>query len=277
MIRTIYIIAQKEIQDGLRNRWVLATSLLLAALSLSLAFLGSSPVGEVDASRLSITIVSLSNLSIFLGPLIALMLSYDAIVGDIERGTMLLVLTYPVSRWELILGKFMGHLSLIALSIIIGYGIAGLAIGLTEGAITFEEWKAYLALILSSIMLGGAFIAIGYLISVLVTERATAAGIAVGVWLLFVLLYDMALLGIIVADQGKTIDAGLFNFLLMSNPADAFRIFNLTGFDQSANLAGMAAVAGNAMMPLYIPLLALLFWTISPLLIAGSLFSKKEI
>ena len=42
-------------------------------------------------------------------PLIALLLSYDAIVGEVERGTMMLLLTYPVARWQVVLGKFLGH------------------------------------------------------------------------------------------------------------------------------------------------------------------------
>ena len=276
-MKAISIIAAKELRDGLRNRWILATSLLLAALALSLAFLGSAPVGQIGASRLSITIVSLASLTIFLGPLIALMLSYDAIVGDVERGTLQLVLTYPVSHWELIFGKFVGHFTLIGIAITIGYGIAGLAIFATGEIINNNEWVAYIALIATSILLGAAFIAIGYLISVLVSETATAAGIAVGVWLLFVLLYDMALLGVIVADQGENMRAGTFNLLLMANPTDAFRIFNLTGFDTSSSLAGMAAVAGKAVLPTYVALIALVFWIVAPLGLAGAIFSRREI
>ena len=47
-------------------------------------------------------------------------------------------------------------------------------------------------MMLSSVMLGAVFVGIGYLISVLVRERGTAGGVAIGVWLLFVLIYDMA-------------------------------------------------------------------------------------
>ena len=43
----------------------------------------------------------------------------------------------------------------------------------------------------SSVLLGAAFVALGILVSTLVRDRGTAAGIAVGVWLLLVLLYDM--------------------------------------------------------------------------------------
>ena len=84
-MRAIAIIAAKEIRDGLRNRWVLATTLLMAALALTLTLLGSAPTGTVGASHLSVTVVSLSSLTIFLVPLIALLISHDAIAGEIER------------------------------------------------------------------------------------------------------------------------------------------------------------------------------------------------
>ena len=64
------IIAGKEIRDGLRNRWVLGATLLMAALALTLSFLGSAPTGTVGAGPLEVTVVSLSSLTIFLVPLI---------------------------------------------------------------------------------------------------------------------------------------------------------------------------------------------------------------
>ncbi len=53
-MRSILIVARKEIQEGLRNRWVLATTLLLAALALTLTFLGSAPTGNVGADALDV-------------------------------------------------------------------------------------------------------------------------------------------------------------------------------------------------------------------------------
>ena len=58
-MNSIWIIAQREILVGVRNRWVLATTLLLAALALSLTVLGSAPTGRVGASALDVVIVSL--------------------------------------------------------------------------------------------------------------------------------------------------------------------------------------------------------------------------
>ena len=197
----IWIITGKEVRDSLRNRWVLAATLLLAALALSLGFLGSSPTGSVKADPLTITVVSLSSLSIFLIPLIAMLLAYDAVIGEIERGTMALLLSYPVSRWQVLVGKFIGHLIILTLATTAGYGLAGIALQLAHGGLDIAAWKPFALLIVASVLLGAAFLAMGYLISAKVKERGTAAGIAIGVWLFFVVIFDMALLGILVADS----------------------------------------------------------------------------
>src|SRR5690606_17764171 len=81
-------IALHELRIGLRNRWVAATTVVLAALALSLALLGSAPTGIVKTDPVAVVVVSLSSLTILLVPLIALMLSFDAIVGEHERGTL---------------------------------------------------------------------------------------------------------------------------------------------------------------------------------------------
>lgn len=276
-MRNILIVARKEIQEGLRNRWVLATTLLLAGLALSLTFLGSAPTGTVGVRALDVVIVSLSSLTIFLLPLIALLISHDAIVGEMERGTMLLLLSYPVARWQVLLGKFVGHLSILAFATLLGYGAAAGALAVMGETIDAESWRAFASMIGSSILLGAAFIAVGYLVSALVRERGTAAGIAIGIWLVFVLIYDMALLGLLVVDQGQTLSGGLLNALLLLNPADAYRLFNLTGSSNISAFSGMAGVAQNASLSPFTLLAALAAWALVPLGLAALAFSRREL
>ena len=273
----VLAIAGREVRHGMRNRWVVATTALLAALALALAFLGSAPTGTVGVGRLSVTIVSLSSLTIFLVPLIALMVSYDAVVGEMERGTMLLVLTYPVRRWQVLAGKFLGHTAILAFATVVGYGLAGVVVGLTDDGGGSESWRAFAAMVASSVMLGAAFVAIGYMVSVSVRERGTAAGLAVAVWLGFVLLYDMVLLGVLVMDHGQTIRAAWFNVLLLFNPADAYRVFNLTGFAEVGRFSGMAAISGNAAMAPGVLLGVMVAWIAVPLALAGLIFQRREL
>ena len=112
---SILVVAGKEFRDGLRNKWVAGATLLLAALAFALTFLGSTPTGLLDVKPLAVTVVSISSLTIFLIPLIALLIGYDAIVGEAERGSLLLLLTYPVSRFEILFGKFLGHAAILAI------------------------------------------------------------------------------------------------------------------------------------------------------------------
>jgi Cu-processing system permease protein len=276
-MRNILLIAAKEIQESLRNWWVLSTTLLLAALALTLTFLGSAPTGSVGVRALDVVIVSLSSLTIFILPLIALLISHDAIVGEIERGTMLLLLSYPVGRWQVLLGKFAGHLAILAFAIVLGYGAAALALVTTGATIDTESWAAFGKMIGSSILLGATFIALGYLISSLVPVRGTAAGIAVGIWLLLVLIYDMALLGLLVVDQGRFISAGILNALLLLNPTDVYRMFNLAGSANVSVFSGMAGLADTMILNQGILIVALIAWATVPLTLAAFVFSRREL
>src|SRR5690606_26864552 len=164
-------LAAQEIRVGLRNRWVVATTLLLAALSLSLVLLGSAPTGVVKADPLAVVVVSLASLTIFLVPLIALLLSFDAIVGEQERGTLMLLLSYPVARWEVVVGKALGQSVILGVATLLGYGVAAgaLSMGSEIGA---PAWGAFAAMVLTSTMLGAAFVSMGVLASTIVRERA---------------------------------------------------------------------------------------------------------
>jgi len=275
-MRVLLILAGRELRDGLRNRWVAAAILLLATLALSLAFLGSAPVGAVKAAAFEVTIASLASLTVYLLPLIALMLAYDAFVGEAERGTLLLLLAYPVARWQVVLGKFLGHMAILALAILFGYGVVLLGVSLA-GESSPGDWRGFAAMMASSLLLGAAFLGLGYLPSALVRERATAAGMAIVLWLLFVVLYDLALLGLLIADEGQVIGQGLISALLLANPTDAYRIFNLSGSDSVSLVSGMAGMATETGFGPWLPFLVMLAWVVLPLAAAVLVFRRKEI
>jgi Cu-processing system permease protein len=272
MLHTIPILASKEIRDGLRNRWVAATILLLGTLALILSFLGSAPTGELKVAALEVSVVSLTSLSMYLIPLIAMMLSFDALVGEFEHGTMLLLLTYPVERWQIIAGKFLGHTAILLVAILVGYGTTlGVLIYVNDGDTT--GWQAYATMMASSLLLGCVFLAIGYLVSSMARERAVAIGAAVATWLVLVVFYDLALLSALILDEGKYISEGLFSALMLANPADAYRLLNFTGFEQIGKLVGTSGVETG----LVAPLVSLGVWVVVPFLLTVARFHRREL
>lgn len=269
-------IAVHEVRIGMRNRWVVATTLVLAALALSLTLLGSAPTGTVKADPLAVMVVSLASLTILLVPLIALMLSFDAIVGEHERGTLALLLSYPVARWQVVVGKVLGQTAMLGIATMIGFGTAAVALWFDRG-VAQPAWGAFGLLVGTSIVLGASFVSLGCLASSVVRERATAAGIAVGVWLFFVLLYDTALLGVLVADQGRIVGRRTLDVLLLLNPADVYRLFNMTASETVSVYSGMAGPGDATTLQPAVLLSALVAWVVAPLLLAIAAFRRRPV
>ncbi|MWJ28953.1 ABC transporter permease subunit [Halomonas sp. ZH2S] len=262
-MKAILTIAGKEFRDGLRNRWVLAIALVLAALAVGIAWFGAAASGGLGFTSLATTLTSLSTLAVFLIPLIALLLAYDAVVGEQEAGTLLLLLTYPLSRTSLLLGKFLGHGLILGVATVLGFGIAGVVVALGAEGVDIAELAGGMGLlILSSVLLGWVFIAFAYLISVSVTEKARAAGLALVVWFLFVLVFDLGLLALLVSvKQG----GDWLPWLLLLNPTECFRLINLAGFEAARSVSGVTSIAqGGAFRPAV--LIPILFaWILVPL------------
>ncbi len=254
-MRAILAIAQTEIRIGIRNRWVLLASIILLVFALLLALLGSAPSGATKADGLSVVVASLSTLSVYLVPLIALLLSFDAIAGEIDRGTLQLTLATPVSRGQVLFGKFCGHVAVLSMAVVFGYGIAGalvFAAGKNTGMAGIID---LIRVIVTSLALGATFVAIGYVASVSVRQTGTAAALAVAIWLFTVVLYDLALLGGLLASADGFFAKTLFPYLLLLNPADAFRVFNMAAIDAGVQAAGLAG-GGNALP--YLPQMAII-------------------
>ena len=270
-------IAGREVLAGIRNRWMLAASLLLGVLALTLAFVGSTPAGPVAASRLAITVVSLSSLSVFLVPLIGLLVSYDTLVGEIERGTMPLLMTYPVTRWRIVLGKFAGQVAILAIATVIGFGVAALITGLGEGG-DAEAWRAFGVMVGGSILLGAPPSSRSARSSAPWWQSAARQPeISAAAWLVFVVLFDMALLAILVADEGQVVSGDLFRVLLLLNPTDVYRMLTLSGSETVGALSGMAGVSAEAAFGHALLLPVMVLWIAVPLALAGLLFGRKEL
>jgi Cu-processing system permease protein len=274
-VRTIFLLARRELGDGVRNRWVAGAVLLLGVLALTLSVIGSAPVGSVEVAPLTVSVANLASLSVYLLPLLALMLSFDAVAGGLERGTLGLLLAYPVARWQVLLGKLAGHALVLAIAVGLGYGAAGVVLAVGEGST--QGWQGYTRMMGTSWLLGVVFLSLGYLVSVSVRERATAVALAVAVWLVFVVLYDLALFGLLVTDEAQRLDAGTFSVLMLANPTDAYRMFNLSGLGEPGLITAATGLERHLDIWAASLLGSMTVWVIVPLSAAMALFARREI
>lgn len=275
MIARIAAVASAELRIALRNRWILTAAGMMTAFGLVLALAGSAPAGTVDADRLTITVASLATLSVYLVPLIALLLSYDAVAGEVERGTLPLLLTYPVSRCEILAGKLVAQTVVIAFAILVGFGVTAAAVWAAGGASAAGAW-ALVRLYFSAVLLGGTFIAAGFCLSAFARHAAAAASAAVALWIVAVVLFDVALLGGLVIDDGGFFTRNVFPVALVAGPTDAFRLFNLAALESGLDGDGIAAAGSALAVPDWAPLLSMVLWPAILALLAYFAFRRSD-
>lgn len=269
-ISQVATIAGKEFWDRIRNRWVLAVALVFTAFALVIAYFGAAQQGAVGFRSIEVTIASLVSLVIYLIPLIALVLGFDAIVGERERGSLDLLLSMPITRFELILGKYLGLAAALAFSTVAGFGLVAVVLSaqLDLGALFH-----YFGFMASSVLLGMAFLSLAVMLSVFAADRTRASGLAIAMWFFFVLVFDLLLLGALVFTGGQTGGEAL-PWLLLLNPADVFRILNIFSMDDVRTLYGLATVFPPTLAEPWLLTLVMLGWIAAPLGVASWRFGK---
>lgn len=273
-MRLLLTIAHKEFRDGLRHRWVLGIAVLLGVLALGIAAFGAAASGGTGFTGLSTTLISLSTLSMLLIPLIALMLAYDAIVGEDEGGTLLLLATYPMSRRTWLLGKFMGHAWVLGLATLCGFAVAGVVIAFATPEAALAEVAAGLTtLIVSSVLLGWSFLALAYWISARAGSKQAAASQALITWFVFVLVLDLALLALLV---GVRQGGAWLPWLMLANPAECFRLLVLSAVEPHQASAITALASATPRSPLLLALLQVV-WVLLPLGLAIRRFDHRAL
>jgi len=128
----------------------------------------------------------------FLIPLMAIGLGFDAINGEHNRRTLSRILAQPIYRDALLIGKFIAGLATLAMSLaalwlmVIGLGL--IFLGVPPGG---EEIARSLAFLVIAVFYAGVWLALAMLLSIVFRSSATAALVALGIWLFLTVLWPM--------------------------------------------------------------------------------------
>jgi Cu-processing system permease protein len=275
MNSAFYSIALTEFRTIARNKWVILSVLIMVAFNGLITFAGTAPAGSLGADPFSTTAATLATLTVYLVPLIALLVSYDSLAGESSRGTLALLFTYPVSRATILLGKTTAQFAVLAIAVGAGLVVAALGILVSAGGDT-TGIDHLIRLLWTSLLLGAAFLAIGNAVSASSREPGTAAGVVIAIWVAMVVMYDVALLAALVADAGGWFTTYLFNWLLVISPTDAFRLFNLAQIEAATVSGGLATASQTAGITNYLPLISMMIWPLVGLLAATFQLNRTQ-
>jgi Cu-processing system permease protein len=131
----------------------------------------------------------------------------------------------------------------------------------------------YLMFMGSSVLLGLAFLSLAVMISAMARDRSRASGMAIGLWLFFVLVFDLLVLGALVISGGG-VGGDVVPYVLLLNPADVFRILNIVSLDEVRTLYGLATVFPDALTSPVALTLVMAGWIAAPIAVASWRFRR---
>jgi Cu-processing system permease protein len=271
----VLTIARHEFILNRRNRWITSFAGLFAALTFLVAYFGMVTSGYAGFQDFTRTAASIVNLAGFVIPLFALLLGVFSFVSN--REYIDLIVTQPVSRHQVLLGKYLGLLLTIVGASLIGFGIPGIIISLTIGV---EGALAYGLVIALAMMNGAVFLGIAVLIALVTQRQQIALGAAVGIWLFFELFYGLLVIGSTLYFSHAVLKSMLL-VGLMGNPIDLSRVLSLLaiGGPHFFGPAGTTLVkaAGSGFLAGMWGWLALIAWIVIPGLISLRIFSRQNL
>lgn len=193
----------KELSDNL-------TSVRMMVLTLFVIVFGAFPVASslqtlrtvvgadaylylriftIEPEQVPISFITALN---FIIPLMAIGLGFDSVNSEFNRRTLSRVLSQPIYRDALLLGKFLAGLMTLAVGLLalwlIVFGAGLLLLGIPPRGV--EVARAF-GFLLVAIAYGGVWLAASMLFSVIFRSTATSALCALGLWLFFFILWPM--------------------------------------------------------------------------------------
>lgn len=266
-------VARNDIREAVRSKGVWAlTGLFLVGLA-GLAFLlARLAVPDFDVF-LDVTAIGVT----LLFPLVGVVLGYRTVVAERESGTIVLLMSLPNSRAEMVLGKILGRTTVLTGSLVVGTVGAGLVLATQYPS--FAPGR-YLLFVLAALVYGLGFVAIATALSMALSTARRVVGAAFGVYVLLVMVWNV-LVDVLVAVLFRFEPEGLADPPLWAEsvtfltPRTTFEYL----VSEALGVGGgptTVAVDSQWFASTGVAVVVLLGWVVVPLLVGYARFERAE-
>jgi Cu-processing system permease protein len=248
------------LKDLFRSRFMMAYFLFYLAAGFGLMQYAPTSSAGLGA---------LLSLVLFLAPLCALV--FGTLYFYQARGFQELMLAQPVSRRSLLAGQGVALALALNCAFALGLGIPTLAVGFREGA----DLQALGLFLGGGVLLHLCFLALSFMVALVVEDRLRGFSASLGIWLVLVFLYDGGLLYVLTRFSDYPLDRFTI-FAILLNPVDLERILVLMQLDASVLLGYTGAVFRRffgTSTGIIAALAAMLLWVVVP---TGVFFWRLE-
>ncbi|MCS7213419.1 MAG: ABC transporter permease [Candidatus Calescibacterium sp.] len=259
-----------DTKELIRSKWTLFYFLTFSIISVGIIFSGEA--SEIYGfSGISKFIASLVNISFLLIPIFSLGPSSISISGMRENLSLEYMLSFPVTKKEIYLSKF---LSIFLVSISTLFFVLFIALSFFR----FREVDTkIITAFLFILLLSFVFISIGFLISVLSKTKSSAIALSLFVWFIIIIGGELGTLGFI--SVSKIPEISFFPIIFL-NPAETFRVAVIAIFSSSLDILGPFGIyiyskLGKSLIPISALLMSI--YGFLTLVIGYKLFSMQKV
>lgn len=235
-------------------------------------------VGEASPSFLSgganpVMLVVMSAFVPLILPIMAIAVAHDAIARERAQGSLESLLSRPVTRWGVVLGKFVGSTGALLVPVYASVTVGALVIGAMTGKGIDGAFFAGTLLALTAYT--AAYVLLLLVLSTLARTTGTAIMFGVLLWLVYNLLWGVVVLLLRGAAGLTPSDRGFYELEVYS---DLFNLNNLYGHMVTLSYPGASnpnVFSGQELIPTWGPFVAYAVWLTALFALALWVFDKK--
>lgn len=277
------VVAKKDFQDAIRSKllWVLSVLFALLSVGIGAAYGSLDALSGGDPSAEGLLYFVASSLGLFV-TIAAIVVCHRSIAGERESGSIKLLLSLPHSRFDVLVGKFVGRTGVLAVPIL-GTLLLGIAVGSALAGVFSVVTTVQVTLI--TLLFVAAYAGVFLGISALTGSTTFATAVSVVFFVVFEVLWSLVLLLLRLATNGFDFQAAItsappewYSVLVKVPPSSAFEAALNTAVSTPTNVgeAGGGAAQGLSQSPA-LGFLFLGFWLVVPLVIGYVRFRRTDL
>lgn len=216
--RNVITIAQKEFADSLWSPVFLALLVTFTLVTFVFSYqqglmqsLVAERMGRMGGESTSVIMLGLKGLAgimVWFAPLIGIALSFDAVIKEQKSGSLNVLLTHPVFRDTIIMGKLLGSMLTLFLVLSISTAVSvGTILFLLGGAVSTLELTRIALYILFTFLYTLVFLGISVILSIVVKDAADSLIYNVVIWLGLSIVFTVIVIALFLL-SGQTLTDG---------------------------------------------------------------------
>ncbi len=194
--------------------------------------------------------------------------------GEKEDRGLMLLLTYPVNAYSVIIGKYVGLLMSLWTVVTFGYGAALLVMYVAD---VYIAVGVILKFYIFSILLAAIFLAISMVIGLLSKTRFQALGASLIVWAFMVLFYEFLVMGLSMIVPKQSV-LSLLSTSIFLNPVELIRVWSILSLD-GASVFGPSlydlTIWANGFFGQALFWVTSILWLVVPIIISGIVLKRR--